>query len=105
MAGRLEFETSPDAVTAGGPVTVKVYLVNEGKKPLRVKGVTLATIVNGKRTPANGSAPAKDIAPLARTLVGELSGTWPDGVRTWSLEAVVTSDRDETCTGRLNWGT
>jgi serine/threonine protein kinase len=105
MAGHLEFETSPDAISAGGPFTVKVYLVNEGKKPLRVKGVTLATIVNGKRTAANGSPPAKDIAPLARTLVGELPGTWPDGVRTWSLEAVVTSDRDETCTGRLNWGT
>jgi hypothetical protein len=104
MAGRLEFETSPESVPAGGAFTVKVYLVNEGKKPLRVKGVTLATIVNGKRTPGNAAPPGKEIAPLARALVGELPGTVPEGVRSWSLEAVVTSDRDETCTSRLSWG-
>jgi len=104
MAGRLEFETSPESVTAGGAFTIKVYLVNEGKKPLRIKGVSLATIVNGKRTPGNGSPPGKEIAPLARALVGELPGTLPESVQSWTLEAVVTSDRDETCTSRLSWG-
>jgi hypothetical protein len=32
-----------------------------------------------------------------------VSGSWADGTSNWSVEAVVTSARSETYTGRVNW--
>src|SRR5262249_45467517 len=55
MAGHLEFETSPDSVMADGPFTGSAYLLNEGKKRRRVRGVTRATNQNGRHTPPLGA--------------------------------------------------
>ena len=104
LAGRIEFDAAPAAVRAGEPYTVRVYLVNDGKKTVKIKGVTLATIVNGKRVvvPVTTSL-VREVTPLQRALVTELTGVWPEGVTSWSLEAVITTDREETGTSRLNW--
>jgi hypothetical protein len=32
-----------------------------------------------------------------------VTGAWPAGLSSWSLDAVVTTDRDETATSRLDW--
>jgi hypothetical protein len=45
----------------------------------------------------------REVSPLQRALVTELTGTWPEGATSWSLEAVITTDRDETGTSRLDW--
>jgi serine/threonine-protein kinase len=104
LAGRIEFEAAPGTVMAGEPFTVRVYLVNDGKKAVKIKSVALATIVNGTRVPAPVTTPlVREVSPLQRALVTELTGTWPQGVSSWSLEAVITTERDETGTSRLSW--
>ncbi len=103
FVGRIEFETVPAAPTPGESFTVKVHLLNEGKKPLRLKAVSLTTTIDGRKSPSTPAPLVREIAPTQRALVAELKGFWATDVTTWSLEAVVTSDRDETGTSRLNW--
>jgi hypothetical protein len=43
------------------------------------------------------------VAPQQRALLGEVAGQWPQGIVSWSLDAVVTTDRDETGASRLSW--
>jgi hypothetical protein len=42
------------------------------------------------------------VAPQQRGLVAEYSAVW-SATGSWSLESVVTVDRDETIANRLNW--
>ena len=103
FAGRIEFEVTPALVKAGEAYAVRIYLVNEGRKTLRVKALSVATTVNGKPSPAALNPVTRELAPQQRALLGEVAGEWPADVSSWSLDAVVTTDRDETGSSRLNW--
>jgi serine/threonine protein kinase/tetratricopeptide (TPR) repeat protein len=103
LVGRLEFEVRPAAARAGDNYTVQVYLVNQGKKAVHLKALSFTIITNGKRLPSPGTLLERDVGPQQRVLVGELPGQLAEFATTWSLETVVTSDRDETCTSRLGW--
>jgi serine/threonine protein kinase/Tfp pilus assembly protein PilF len=103
FVGRIDFETAPLSPAPGQEFSVRVYLVNEGKKPLRLKTVGLVTTANAVKTPASLTPLVREIAPAQRAMVAELHGVWGSDVDSWSLEAVVTSDRDETGTSRLSW--
>jgi tetratricopeptide (TPR) repeat protein len=103
FVGRIEFEAAPVTPAPGQEFSVRVYLVNEGKKTLRLKAVSLVTTANGVKTPASLAPLVRDVAPAQRAMVAELRGVWGSDVNSWSLEAVVTSDRDETGTRRLSW--
>jgi len=102
FVGRMEFEVLPTAVRTGEPFVVRVLLVNEGRKTVRIRSIALATIVGGRRDPAPVKALQREVAPQQRALVAEYSALWPE-TGSWSLEAVVTADRDETVSGSLNW--
>jgi len=101
--GSITFEVQPNSVVPGDNYTVKVYLANEGKKAIRVNGINVTTIRNGQRSPAPGSPQTREVAPGQKGLLTSVGGSWADGTTNWSLEAVVTSGRSETYTGRLNW--
>jgi hypothetical protein len=103
LAGRLEFEIEPGAPGAGEEWSLRVYLVNEGKKAVHLRGVALTVTTDGKRSSLGSTVREHDVTPQMRALVAEARGTWPTGVTSWSLEAVASSDRDETCTSRLTW--
>ncbi|HSB60294.1 MAG TPA: hypothetical protein VLI67_01150, partial [Vicinamibacteria bacterium] len=103
LAGRIEFEVTPAEVTAGEPYAVRIYLVNESRKAVRVKGLSVVTTVNGNRVPASISPVIREVRPQQRALLGELAGEWPQDVVSWSLDAAVTTDRDETGASRLSW--
>jgi serine/threonine protein kinase len=103
FVGHIEFEVAPSAVKAGDSVTLRVLVVNEGKKPIRVRGVVLTLTQNGKRSSLPAGVLGRDVAPLQKVAVAEAKTVWPDGVGDWSLDAVVTSDRDETGIARLTW--
>jgi Tfp pilus assembly protein PilF len=103
FVGRIEFETAPSAPIPGEDFSVRVYLVNEGRKPLRLKAVSLVTTVNGVKTPATLTPFIRELGPTHRGLVAQVKGVWGADVESWSLEAAVTSDRDETGTNRLSW--
>jgi hypothetical protein len=103
LVGRLEFDVEPAAPPPGEAFVVRVYLVNEGKKTVRLRGVALTTTVDGKRASPPAALREHDVTPQLRALVAEATLTLPVGAQTWSLEAVASSDRDETCTSRLTW--
>jgi hypothetical protein len=101
--GRVDFEFSPANVKPGDAYTAKVYLTNEGKKPIKISGLTVATVTNGQRAAGPGNAQTKDVGPGQRGLLADVSGTWKEGTNNWSLDVVVTSGRGETYTSRANW--
>ena len=66
--GRVEFEMTPaSGIEPGDAWTLRAYVVNEGKKPIRVAGVTVGTTVNGAGSGGpRAAARAGDRAPAAR---------------------------------------
>jgi serine/threonine protein kinase len=100
FAGRMEFEVLPPAVRPGEPFVVRIHLRNDGRRTVKVRGLSLATVVDGQRVPAPVKPLQREVAPQSRALVAEYSGLWSE-VRSWALEAVLTADRDETVSSRL----
>ncbi len=98
---KLAFEYAPAAVRPGDSYTVKVYMVNDTPKPIKMKSIALSVSTNGGRDsrPTQG---VKEAPARQRTLLGEFGGSWPDGVQTWTTEAVVTSSKDDSCSSRLS---
>jgi len=103
LVGHLEFEVEPAAARSGDLVSVRVFLVNEGRKAVRVRGVALSELSAGARSGLTGAPREKEVPPQARALVTEATAHLPETGQGWSLEAVLSSDRDETCTARLTW--
>ena len=57
-------------IEPGDAWTLRVYVVNEGKKPIRVQGLTVATTVNGAGSGGPVSPRAREIAPQQRVTRG-----------------------------------
>jgi hypothetical protein len=103
-SGRIEFEPSVKSIKPGDPYTVKIYLVNDGKKPFKIGSVTVNTLVNGSRDAGGGGAPpAAEVAPQKRVLLQDFSGVWRDGINSWTLDVVVTSNHNDTFKSQLAW--
>ncbi|HYN01081.1 MAG TPA: serine/threonine-protein kinase [Vicinamibacteria bacterium] len=100
FAGRLEFEVLPKAVRPGEPFVVRIHLRNDGRRPVKIRDVSLVAVVDGRRAPASVTALQREVSPQWRALVAEYSGVWSEAA-SWALEAVVTADRDERITSRL----
>jgi tetratricopeptide (TPR) repeat protein len=100
FSGRMEFEVLPPAVRPGEPFVVRIHLRNEGRKSVKIRGLSLAAVVDGRRVPASVKPLMKEVRAQSRGLVAEYSGVW-DAPREWVLEAVVTADKNETVTSRL----
>jgi hypothetical protein len=67
---------------------------------VKVRGVALAAVVDGRRSAAPVKALQREVPAQTRALVAEYSGVWAEAT-SWALEAVVTADRNETVTSRL----
>jgi hypothetical protein len=100
FSGRMEFEVLPPAVRPGEPFVVRIHLRNEGRKSVKIRGLTLAAVVDGQRVPAAVVPLLKEVQAQSRALVAEYSSVW-NAPRAWTLEAVVTADKNETVTSRL----
>jgi hypothetical protein len=102
--GRIEFEMSPaSGVEANDAWTLKVFVVNQGGKPIRVQGVTLGTTVNGAPASVPVTPSVREIDPQQRAQVAEASGTWPEGATAWIAEATLTAPKNETLKSTLTW--
>ena len=102
--GRIDFEMSPaTGIQSNDAWTLKIFVQNQGAKPIRVTGLSVATTVNG----AGGGGPvtpaAREIAPQQRVLVGESTGTWVAGTTAWVAEATLTAPKNETLRNSLTW--
>ena len=100
FVGKREFEVLPSEVRPEEPFVVRLYVVNEGRKPVRIRGLELVTIEDGRRTAAPARLLQDEVDPSVRALVAEYSSVWSP-VDTWSLEAVAAVDGDELVRIRL----
>jgi serine/threonine-protein kinase len=100
FACKLDFEYAPAAVSPGDSYSVKVFMANEAAKPIKMKSISLTVTSNGDREPRPAQS-VREAPARQRTLLGEFGGSWPEGVQNWSLEAVVTSSKDDSCRSRL----
>jgi tetratricopeptide (TPR) repeat protein len=98
---KLAFEYAPAAVRPGDSYTVKVYMVNDSPKPIKMKSIALSVATNGDRD-LRPTQSVKEAPARKRTLLGEFGGSWPEGVQTWTTEAVVTSSKDDSCRSQLS---
>jgi hypothetical protein len=102
--GRVDFEMAPPSgIEPGEAWTLKIYVVNEGRKAIRVNGVVLGTTVNG--TGSGGPLPprVREVAPQQRSLVAETAGTWAEGTTSWTAEVTVTGGKGESLKNTLSW--
>ncbi len=102
--GRIEFEMSPaTGLDTGTAWRLRIYVVNDGKKSIRVRGLTATTTVNGAASGATLPPLAREIAPQQRALVGETSGSWSEGTTSWKSDAVITANKGDSLRATLNW--
>jgi hypothetical protein len=102
--GRVEFEMTPaSGIEPGDAWTLRAYVVNEGKKPIRVAGVTVGTTVNGAGSGGPVPPRAREIAPQQRTLVAEAAGSWRDGTSSWATAVAVTAGKGESLQNTITW--
>jgi len=101
--GKLEFEVSPARVAPGTAYRVKVYVTNQGKKSIRIRGIAVGTTVNGTRSPSPASTAVKAIDPQERVLLTEVGGQWEGGTTAWSMDVQVTANRGDSLKSQVVW--
>jgi hypothetical protein len=101
--GRIDFEVSPASVKPGDSYAARILFVNESKKAIKVKSLSVSTLTNGQRAGGPSAPKAREIAPGQRTLVGEVAGVWKDGTSAWSLDVVMVSERNDTYRNQVTW--
>ena len=102
--GRVEFEMSPaSGLEPGDAWTLRVFVVNEGKKPIRVQGLTVGTAVNGTTTSGSAAPRSRDIAPQQRALVGEVTGSWREGTTSWATDVAITANKGDSLKNTIAW--
>jgi hypothetical protein len=101
--GRVELEMDPPQVRPGVDFTVKVYLANDGTKDIPVQDVKVSTVETGKSASRTMPPLARTVKPQQRALLHEVSGVWREAARSWTMDVVVTSTRQDVYRNRLHW--
>jgi hypothetical protein len=102
--GRIEFQMSPATGLQGGSGwTLRIFVVNEGEKPILIQGVEAVTQVNGSGGGRAVPPRTRQIPTQQRLLVGEHSGTWQDGTNSWSTQVTVTANKGDSLRASLTW--
>ncbi len=101
--GRIEFAVSPATVKPGDPYTLQIALVNEGKKAIKISGMTVTMTVNG--SPSSKPIPprVKEIAPQQRAVLEELPGVWAPTTSSWQTEVLVTGGKGDSLKNQVTW--
>ena len=101
--GRLEFVMNPSTVKPGDPYRLQIAMVNEGKKTIKISGMTFTVTVNGQKT-GNPIAPkVKEVAPQQRVVLEELPGVFPAAANTWMAEVLVTANKGDSLRNQITW--
>lgn len=101
--GRVELEMDPPHVRPGVDYTVKVYLRNDGDKDIPVQEVRVSTLENGKTGSRTTPSRTRTVRPRQRALLHEIEGVWRESARSWAMDVVVTSSRQDVYRNRLRW--
>jgi serine/threonine protein kinase len=100
---RIRFDPTPDAVRAGEGYRLKVFLLNEGEKAIKIRDLTLGTTSNGARSAKSATLQTRDVPPRQAALLTDVSGVIEEGVTSWSLEASVSSAKGDVCRNQVAW--
>ena len=101
--GRVVLEMDPPQVRPGVDYTVKVYLANDGNKDIPVQELKISTVETGKSASRTMAPLTRSVKPQQRALLHEASGVWREAARSWSMDVVVTSTRQDVYRNRLHW--
>jgi hypothetical protein len=101
--GRIEFSTTPHRVRPGDKYSLRVSLVNEGKRPIEIKEIAVATAVNHKESSTTVKPLVKQVSPRQNEVIHEISGTWDKNTTSFSVEVRVMSDRLDLYRNELVW--
>ena len=102
--GRIDFEMAPaTGIKPGDDYSLKIILVNEGKKPIRIQGLSVNTVVNGSGASAPTAARVREVQPQQRAELGEVTGSWRDGTTSWSTEVLITANKGDSLKNTIAW--
>lgn len=101
--GRIEFSTTPVRVKPGDKYSLRVSLVNEGKRPIEVREVVVTTTVNRKDSSATVKPRVKQVAPRQNEVIHEISGTWDRSTSSFAVDVRVMSSRLDVYRNELVW--
>ena len=93
----------PGGIAAGDAWTLRIFVVNDGKKDINIRGVSAVTEVNGSGGGGAVTARTREVPTQRRQLVGELSGTWVDGTESWSTQVTVTANKGDSLRASVTW--
>jgi hypothetical protein len=93
----------PKTVRPGADYTVRVYFANDGGKDIPVQEMKVSTVENGQSASRALTPRARNVKPKERVLLGEVDGVWRENARTWAMDVVVTSSRQDVYRNRLRW--
>lgn len=102
-SGLVDFQANPARVVPGDSYSIRASLTNDGRKGYRLSAISAAVVVNGNRTALPATLPGTEIQPKQAVALVQTGGAWPEGVRSWTLEVVVTTTRGDTFTSQVNW--
>ena len=103
VVGRVDFEVTPSQVRPGDRFTVNVYLINDGRKDIKLKDMFVATSVNGRLVSGPAAPRAREVGPKKKAVIGSFSDTWRDTIATWAMDVTVTSDRGDVYKNQVIW--
>jgi hypothetical protein len=101
--GEVDLEVEPKQLMPGQPYAVKVFLKNQGRRPIKIDELKISMIVDGKWSTRPLPPKTKEVQPNQRGLLEELPGIWKDNIQTWAVEVVVTSSGQDVYKNRLSW--
>ena len=100
--GRVEFAMNPPSVKPGESYRLQIALVNEGKKPIKISGMTFTMTVNGQKS-GNAIAPrVKEVGAGQRAVLEELPGVFPEA-SSWTAEVLVTANKGDSLKNQVSW--
>jgi hypothetical protein len=102
--GRIDLEISPaSGIKPGDGYSLKIILVNEGKKAIRIQGLSVNMVVNGSGVSTPTTAKVREVQPQQRSELGEVTGSWKDGTTSWSAEVLVTANKGDSLKNTISW--
>jgi hypothetical protein len=103
FSGRLEFAMNPPTVKPGDSYRLTVALVNDGKKSIKISGMTYSFTVNGNKTGNPVMPKVKEVGPAQRVVLEELPGVLPPDATSWVAEVLVTANKGDSLKNQLTW--
>ena len=101
--GRIQFSTTPARVKPGDKYTVRIALVNEGKRAIEIKELEVQTTINRKESSPSVKPLVKQVAARQNEVIHQISGTWDKSTTSFAVQVRVMSDRLDLYRNELVW--